>query len=190
MYTVSDLKRGVIIEIDADPHVVENVQVSSPTARGGSTIHRIRLRNLKTKQAVDRSFRGSETFPVPDVDRRPVQFLYADASGLHFMDGETYEQFHLRREDLEWENKFLTEGIEGLSAIYHNGVPIGLELPNTVALSVTETAPGVKGNSATGRTKAATLETGHIVQMPEHIDQDTRVTVDTRNGDFVGRAKE
>jgi len=190
MYTTADLKRGLILELDAAPYLVESVQISSPTARGGNTIHRVRLRNLKTKQRVDRSFRGGDTFAVPDVDRRPVQFMYADPGALHFMDDHTYEQFEIARDDLEWESNFLIEGIEGLRALYYNGAPIGLELPNSIALVVTETAPGVKGNSATGRTKAATLETGHVVQLPEHIEQGTKVTVDTRTGEFLGRAKE
>jgi elongation factor P len=189
MYAVSDLKRGLVIELDAEPYVVESVQVSSPTARGGNTIHRVRLRSLKTRQTSDRSFRGNETFRVPDVDRRPVQMLYADADAVHFMDGQTFEQFPLRREELEWESRFLTDGLEGLRALFHNGAPVGLELPNTVVLTVTEAAPAVKGNSATGRTKPATLETGHTVQVPEHIEPGTRVVVDTRTGAFVSRAK-
>lgn len=189
MYTTSDLKRGLIIDLDAAPHIVENVQTSSPTARGGNTIHRIKLRNLKTKQRIEKSFRGGDTFGVPDVDKKPVQFLYADQDAYHFMDQESYEQFGMAREDIEWELNFLVEGIEGLRAFYYNQVPIGLELPNTVVLQITETAPGVKGNSATGRTKPATLETGHVIQIPEHIDEGIQVSIDTRTGEFVGRAK-
>jgi len=190
MYTVSDLKRGLIVELDGAPHVVDSMQVSSPTARGGNTIHRVRLRNLMTHQRVEKSFRGGETFGVPDIDQHPVQFLYSDPTGMHFMDQENYEQIDMSYDDLEWEKNFIVEGIEGVRAVYYNGSPIGLELPNTVSLAVTETSPGVKGNSATGRTKAATLETGHVVQLPEHIDQDTRVSVDTRTGEFLGRAKD
>jgi len=190
MYTTSDLKRGLILEFEGAPYQVESVQVSSPTARGGNRIHRVRLRNLVSKQSSEKSFRGGETFGVADVDRRPVQFLYSDPDSYHFMDTDSYEQFEMRREDLEWESKFLTEGIEGLRGFYYNGAPIGLELPPTVVLTVTETTPGVKGNSATGRTKAATLETGHIIQMPEHIDQSVRVNVDTRSGEFLGRSKD
>lgn len=189
MYSPSDLKRGVIVDIDDAPHLVESTSVSSPTARGGNTITRVKFRNLKTKQRVEKSFRGGESLTEADVDRRPVQFLYSDPGGYHFMDGETYDQFALLAEDLEWERKFLVEGIEGTRGFFYNGVPIALELPNTVVLEIAETSPGVKGNSATGRTKAATLETGHIVQIPEHVDQGVKVSVDTRTGDFVGRAK-
>lgn len=187
MYSTSDLKRGLIVELDGQPHVVETVSVSTPSARGASTIHKVRLRNLKTKQKVDRSFRGGDTFGVPDVERRKVQFLYRDPGAFHFMDTETYEQFALPVAELEWEANFLVDDMEGITAIYHDDNPIALELPNTVALKITETNPAVKGNSATGRTKPATLETGHVVQVPEHISQDTLVSVDTRTGEFVGR---
>lgn len=190
MYSVSDLKRGLVIDLDNAPHIVENVQSSSPTARGGNTITRVRMRNLRTKQKVDKSFRGSETFPIPDVERRPVDFLYEDPQGHHFMDNENYEQFALAKDDLAWELNFLTDGLQEIKAIFYNGAPMALELPTTVTLEITETAPGVKGNSATGRTKPATLETGHVVQLPEHIEQGTRVNVDTRTGEFLGRAKD
>lgn len=190
MYSVSDLKRGVIVELDGAPHIVETVQTSSPSARGASTITRVRMRDLRTKQKVDKSFRGSETFPVPDVEKRPVGFLYDDPDAYHFMDNETYEQFAFQKSDLEWEGKFMTEGIEDMRVLYYNGAPIAIELPASVSLEIVETAPGVKGNSATGRTKPATLSTGHIVQLPEHIEQGTRVNVDTRTGEFTGRTKD
>ena len=111
---------------------------------------------------------------------------YIDKSG----DFCLFEQFALGYDEIEWERNFLIEGIEGLSAIFYNGAPIALELPNKVALTVTETAPGVKGNSATGRTKPATLETGFVLQLPEHIEQGIKVSVDTRTGEFLGRAKD
>lgn len=187
MYTTSDLKRGLIVELDGAPHIVESVSVSTPSARGASTIHKTRLRNLKTKQKVDRSFRGGDTFGVPDVERRKVQYLYREPDAFHFMDQDSYEQFHLQAEELEWESKFLVEEMEDITALYYNGHPLALELPNNVALEITETSPAVKGNSATGRTKPATLQTGHVVQVPEHITTGTVVSVDTRTGDFVGR---
>ena len=189
MYSTSDLKRGVIIELDGAPHLVENVQISVPTARGGTTVHRTRLRNLKTGQKVDRSFRSGDMMAVADVDRKPVQFLYRDPTSFHFMETESYEQFALDTADLEWEANFLVDDMEGISALFYNEAPLGIELPNNVPLQITETTPAVKGNSATGRTKPATLETGHVVQVPEHITEGTRVSVDTRTGEFLGRVK-
>jgi len=187
MYSTSDLKRGVVIELDGAPHVVETVQISTPTARGGNTIYRAKLRNLATKQRVDRSFRGGEMFGVADVDRRKVQFLYRDPAAFHFMDQESYEQFPIQADELEWESKFLVEDQEDIIALYFNEAPLALELPNNVVLTITETSPSVKGNSATGRTKPATLETGHVIQVPEHISEGTRVSIDTRTGDFLSR---
>ena len=101
---------------------------------------------------------------------------------------ENYEQFSLQAEDLEWEMKFLKDEMEGIQSFVYNGDVIGLELPNTVALQITETAPGIKGSSATARTKPATLETGHTVQVPEYIENGETLTVDTRTGESLGRA--
>jgi len=189
MYTTSDLKRGLVVELDGAPHVVESVQVSTPTARGGNTIHRVRLRNLATKQKVDKSFRGGDTLAPADVERHPVQFLYRDPNAYHFMDQDSFEQFSLDLGDLEWERNFLVEEMEGIVALYFNEAPLALELPNNVPLTIAETSPAVKGNSATGRTKPATLETGHVVQIPEHISEGARVSVDTRTGEFLSRVK-
>jgi elongation factor P len=190
MYTTSDLKRGVIIDHEGAPHLVDSVQSSSPTARGASTIYKVKLRNLKTRQRLELTLRGGETFGVPDVEQRPLQFLYDDPDAFHFMDTESFEQFALARGDLEWESRFLVEGIEGVRVVYYNGAPIGIQLPNTVSLQIVETIPGVKGNSASGRTKPATLSTGHVVQLPEHVEQGVMVNVDTRTGEFLGRTKD
>ena len=190
MYTTSDLKRGLILSLDDMPHQVESVQSSSPTARGANTIHKVRMRNLKTRQKVERSFRGGDTFEAPDVEERPIQLLYEEPDSIHFMDGETFEQFSIPRDALEWESKFLVEGVEGLRVLYHNEAPLAIELPSTLALEIIETSPGVKGNASSGRTKPATLQTGHVIQVPEHMEQNVRVNIDTRTGEFLGRAKD
>ncbi|MEE9393894.1 MAG: elongation factor P [Planctomycetota bacterium] len=187
MYNTSDLKRGLIIDFEDAPYIVESYQSSDPRARGATVIHKVRLRNLKTKQKLDKSFRSGDTFGVPDFSRQKVQFLYADSDAFHFMDLTSYEQFFLPAGDLEWESKFLVEEMEVLALIYKES-PIALELPPTVALTITQTNPAVKGNSATSRTKPATLETGHSVQVPEHISEGERLNIDTRTGDFLGRA--
>lgn len=190
MYSTSDLKRGLILELDDAPHLVEAVQTSSPTARGASTIHKVKMRNLKTKQRVERSFRGGETFAVPDVQYRSVDLLYEDPQAVHFMDTDTFEQLAIDRSDLEWESRFLHDGMRGIRVIQYNETPIAIELPHTIALEITETTPAVKGSSSLGLTKAATLSTGHVVQVPEHIEQNTMVLVDTRTGEFSGRSKD
>ncbi|MCA8978370.1 MAG: elongation factor P [Planctomycetes bacterium] len=189
MYSANELKKGVVIELDGAPQIVETTHVSSPVGRGGNTIHRIRLRNLKTGQRSDKSFRSGEMFTPANVERRPIQFLYDEPEVTHFMDSETFEQFALAHGDIEWERQFLVDGLEDLRAMYYNGLPMALELPNSVVLTITETAPGVRGNSANSRSKPATLQTGYVIQVPEHIEQGTSVNVDTRTGEFLGRAK-
>lgn len=190
MYSTSDLKRGLILSLGGIPHQVQSVQTSSPTARGASTIHKVRMRNLKTRQKVEKSFRGGDTFEAPDVEEHAAQFLYQEPGAFNFMDSDTFDQFAMSRESLEWESKFLVEGIEGLKVLYHNDSPLAIELPGTLALEITETTPSVKGNASSGRTKPATLQTGHVIQVPEHMEQNVRVNVDTRTGEFLGRAKE
>jgi elongation factor P len=189
MYSSNDLKKGVIIDFEGGPHIVETTHAASGGARGGNMIYRVRIRNLKTGQRIDKNFRANESFPPADVEKKPVQFLYDEPEVTHFMDSESFDQFALSIADIEWEHKFLIEGLEDIRALFYNGSPIAIELPPTVSLTITETAPGVKGNSATSRSKPATLETGHIIQVPEHIEQGTKINVDTRSGDFLGRAK-
>ena len=188
MYSTSDLKKGLIIEFEGVPHIVETVKISAPTARGAATITRVRLRNLKTKQKTDQSFRGAETCAEPDYERRPCQLLYEQQGTYHFMDQESYEQFTLEKADLEWEALFLLDDMEGIT-VYKSGEEIfGIELPNTVVLEVAETVPAIKGATATSRTKPATLATGLVVQVPEHVKTGDMLKVDTRTGDFLGRA--
>lgn len=188
MYSTSDLKPGLILEFEGEPHAVETTHASSPSARGASTIHRVKMRNLKTKQRIERTFRGGDTFGVPNVDKKPIQFLYADTEHCHFMDQEDFEQFALDLPSMEWEMKFLVDGIEGLRVLLHDEAPVAIELPNSVTLEIEDTAPAVKGGASSGRTKPATLSTGHVIQVPEHVAPGTPVTVDTRTGEFTGRA--
>ena len=188
MYTTSELKRGLLIELDGAPYLIESMTVSSPQGRAGNTITKVRLRNLKTRQKRDESYRGGETFAEPNFEKRPCQLLYRDATGLHFMDQENYEQFAFQEEDLEWERKFLKDDMEGIVALVYNEEVIGLELPNSVELKITDTTPAIKGSSATARTKPATLETGHVVNVPEYIESGETMIVDTRTGESLGRA--
>jgi elongation factor P len=188
MYSTSDLKKGLLIQYDGAPHVVEQVKISAPTARGAATITRVRMRNLKTKQKVDTSFRGAESFPEADFERRPCQLLYEQQGMYHFMDQESYEQFELRKEDLEWEAKFLQDEMEGIHVLQTGEEILGIELPNHVVLEVIDTPPSIKGATAAARSKPATTNTGLVVQVPEHISVGDRLNVDTRTGEFLGRA--
>ena len=189
MYSTSDLQKGLIIDFEGTPHMVESGKTSSPTARGASTITKVRLRNLRTKQKTDKSFRGSEVFGEGDFERRSCQLLYEQQGTYNFMDAEDYEQFTLEKADLEWESNFLKDEMEGILVLKTGEEILGIELPAQVVLEVKETPPAIKGATAAARTKPATLETGYVVQVPEHISEGDRLNVDTRTGAFLGRSQ-
>jgi len=183
-----DIKRGAIVNYNDAPCIIESVNVQSPSARGANTFYKYRARNLITKQKVDITLRGGEQLDEADFQRRAVKFLYADADSLVFMDDGNYEQYPLPKEDLEDERQYLTEQLEGLQALIYNDLCVGLQLPLTVELTVVECDPAVKGDSATARTKPATLETGLVVQVPEYLKEGETVKVDTRTGEYLSRA--
>jgi elongation factor P len=188
MIKASELKKGDVVDRDGDPHIVEGIQVQRPSARGGATLYKTTLRNARTRQAVQDSFRGDDALTERDLDRRAVQYSYADGDTITFMDLEDYSEFALPRADLAEELKYMTEGMEDIVALSSEGSVIGIQLPATVTLQITDTAPAMPGASATARTKPATLETGLVVQVPEYIAPDTVVKVDTRSGEFLSRA--
>lgn len=190
MVPAKDFKRRMVVEIDGAPHMIEHIQVQTPSARGAATLYKVKARNLKSRQRVEKTFKGGDALNEVSFERRPVQYLYRDPDGLHFMDTADYNQFSLTADDLAEQTPFMTENMEGVEALVVDDEVIGIELPDTVDLEITDTAPGVRGNSATGRTKPATLATGAVVQVPEHLDQGTIVRVDTRTGDYLGRATE
>jgi elongation factor P len=183
-----DFKRRMVIEIDGAPHMIEQIQVQTPSARGAATLYKIKARNLKTKARVEKAYRGTDSLNESSFERRPVQYLYRDPDSLHFMDSVTYNQFSLTFDELRDQASFMTENMEGVEALIVDDEVIAIELPDTVELPIVETTPGVRGNSATGRTKPATLSTGFVVQVPEHLDQGVTVRVDTRTGEYLGRA--
>jgi elongation factor P len=182
-----DFKRRMVVEIDGAPHIIEQIQVQTPSARGAATLYKIKARNLKTRNRVEKTYRGTDALAESSFERRPVQFLYRDPEAFHFMDSADYNQFSLPADDLEDQSPFMTENMDGVEALVVNDEVIGIEIPDTVELKVVNTAPGVRGNSATGRTKPATLATGHVVQVPEHLEPGVTVRVDTRTGEYLGR---
>ena len=187
MVPAKDFKRRMVVDIDGAPHMIEHIQVQTPSARGAATLYKIKARNLKTKNRVEKTYRGTDALNESSFERRAVQYLYRDPDGYHFMDSADFNQFSLKPEDVEDFAPFMTENMEGIEALLVDDEVIAIELPDTVELPIVETAPGVRGNSATGRTKPATLSTGYVVQVPEHLDPDTIVRVDTRTGDYLGR---
>ncbi|QYZ66068.1 MAG: elongation factor P [Gammaproteobacteria bacterium (ex Lamellibrachia satsuma)] len=183
-----DLKRGIIVEINGMPHSVKQVEAKSPSSRGAATLYKIRFINLQTGQKLDESFKGDDFLKDIDCLRRQVQFSYMDGEIFTFMDTEDYSQYGLNSEDLEGQTGFLIEGLDGIIALLVDGAIIGIELPQSVALTISETTPGIKGSTATGRTKPAMLNTGIEIQVPEYLENGEVVKVNTTTGKFISRA--
>jgi len=189
MISTGDFKRGLRILVEGDPYVILDVHVQSPSARGASSLSKLKVRNLRTGQVFDKTFRGGDKVEEPDLELRPVQFLYKDDDGFHFMDAQSYDQFTLSPDDLGDASGYLRDGLDGIRSVVFNGKVISVDLPQTVVLRVTDTQPAMKGATAQAQTKPATLETGLIIQVPSYLESDELVLVDTRDGRFMSRAK-
>lgn len=184
----NELKKRLVIEVEGQPYTIVEVFFASPSARGASTMVRTRLKHLVSGNVLEKSFKTSEKFPECDVEKAKVSFLYADADGYHFMDQDTYDNFSFGEDVLGDDRLYLKEGLI-LEAIKYKGEPVTLNFPQFVELQVTETEPGISGNSASGGvTKAATLETGLVVRVPLFIKEGESVRVNTTSGEFDGRA--
>jgi elongation factor P len=183
-----EIKPGAIVNCNDAPCLIESVHVQSPSARGAATLYKYRARNLITKQKIDLVLKGTDSLDEADFSRRAVKFMYSDPTHVYFLDDQNYEQYGLPREDIAEEVPYLTEELEGIQVLIYNDQPVGIQLPAAVELTVTQCDPGVRGDSATGRTKPATLETGLIVHVPEYLNEGERVKIDTRTGKFLSRA--
>lgn len=178
----------MVVEINGIPHVVKQVEVRSPSSRGASTLYKIRFNNMKTGQKLDETLKGDDFFKEADCVRAKVQFSYQDGDNCIFMNLEDYSQYSLNKEDLEGKFEYLTEGLEGIVALLIDDAILGIELPSSVILSIVETAPAIKGATATGRTKTARLQTGMEVQVPEYLETGELVKINTETGKFMSRA--
>lgn len=183
-----DIKTGHIVNYNGSPCIIEVVNVQSPSARGAQTFYKFRARNLISKQKVDITLRGGESLDEADFQKRPVKYMYADGTHLHFLDQNSYESYALPSEQLTDEVQYLTEDLEGIVGLIYNDECVGIQLPVAVVLKVIQTDPAIKGASATARTKPATLQTGLVVQVPEYLSEGEMIKVDTRTGEFLGRA--
>ncbi len=183
-----DIKTGAILNYNEAPCVIETITVQTPSARGAATLYKYRARNLITKQKVDIVLKGTDSLDEADFSRRPVKYMYADATNVYFLDQQDYNQYALAKEDVAEEMQYITEELEGVQALIYNEECVGIQLPVTVELKVTQCEPAARGNSATGRTKPATLETGLVIQVPEYLAEGEVVTVDTRTGEYLSRA--
>jgi len=183
-----EIKRGTVVNYNGAPCLVETVNVQTPSARGANTFYKYRARNLSTRQKVDITLRGGESLDEADFQRRAVKYMYADATHFHFLDQTDYNQYSLAKDDLVEESKYLTEDLDGMLALIYEDNCIGIQMPVAVELKVTHCEPGIKGASATARTKPATLETGLVVQVPEYLAVGETIKVDTRTGEYLSRA--
>lgn len=185
MISSNDFKTGVTIEVDGDVYQLVEFQHVKPGK--GAAFVRTKIKNVKTGSVVERKFNAGEKVAKARLDRREMQYLYKEEDLFIVMDNETFEQTSLTAAQIGDEVKWLKENMN-LGVLFHNDQVIGVDLPNTVELKVIETEPGIKGDTATGGTKAATVETGATVQVPFFVNQDDVLIIDTRTGSYVSRA--
>ena len=183
-----EIKSGAIVTHQGSPCLIESVSVQTPSARGAATLYKYRARNLVTKQKVDITLKGGEGLDEADFSKRLVKLMYTDATQAYFLDQTDFNQYSLELAQLTEELKFLVPELEDVYALIFQDDCVGLQLPATVELQVTQCDPGVKGNSATSRTKPATIETGFVVQVPEYLKEGERIKIDTRTGQYLSRA--
>lgn len=185
MISVNDFKTGLTVEVDGDIFTVLDFQHVKPGK--GAAFVRSKLKNLRNGNTVEKTFRAGETIGRAMIENRDVQYLYASGQDHSFMDNETYDQFTLSSDQLKWELNFLKENMN-VKIVSYQGEILGINLPNSVELKVVETEPGIKGNTATGATKNAKVETGLNVQVPLFINEDDVLLIDTREGKYISRA--
>jgi elongation factor P len=183
-----DVKRKMFFEYEDAPFHCIDVEISKPTARGGQTLVRLKMRNLLTRAVFDKTFKAGEKFKEPDLAVVTASFLYADGTGYHFMDQESYETLTLGGDTIGDDRELLVDNLV-IQVQKYNGNPIGLQFPPHVELTVTDTEPGVRGDTASGGvTKNATLETGLQIRVPLFIKEGEKVKVHTETREFAGRA--
>lgn len=187
MPRINELKKGDVVEYNGVPHIVKAYDARNPSSRGASTMYKVRFNNLKTSQKVDVTFKGEDMVKEIDCPKVPVMFSYIDGDNYVFMNNEDYSQYLLAADELEEEKKYITEGLEGITAILLDEQILTVELPTNVELEIIETTPGTKSSGA-GRTKPAVLSTGHEIQVPEFIEPNEIVKVSTITGKFLSRA--
>ncbi len=186
MIETSDMKKGLKIELEGKPYVILKSDFTNPGK--GSAFVTARIKNLETGQVIERTFKSgvSTNATVPDLEEKEVEYMYADPEGFNFMDQANFETIHLTTEQVGEDKYYLQEGAK-LTVLYYKSRPINIELPNFVVLKVTETDPGLKGDTAAGAMKKAVMETGLQVRVPLFIKEGEVLKIDTRNGEYMER---
>lgn len=184
MATTNDLKNGLVLNLDGQLWAVVEFQHVKP-GKGGAFV-RTKLKNVLSGKVVDKTFNAGTKVDTATVDKRDMQYLYKDGTDFVFMDSGTYEQLHVPEVTVGDAANFLLENQDAIVAI-HDGTPLYIELPTSVVLEITYTEPGLQGDRSTGGTKPATVETGYEIAVPLFLETGTKVKVDTRTGDYLGR---
>ncbi|MGH0030478.1 MAG: elongation factor P [Myxococcota bacterium] len=180
----SQFRNGLKIEIDGEPFTITYFQHVKP-GKGGAFV-RTKIKNLRTGRTLDKTFRAGEKVELAEVEDKTMQYLYQDGDSLVFMDTTSYDQIPFSKEQVGDSVKYLKENLE-VDVVFWKGNPITIELPSFIEAAVSQTDPGVKGDTASGATKPATLETGAVVQVPLFIKEGEMIRVDTRSGEYVER---
>ena len=188
MTKASDIKKNAAIDFNGRVMIVRDIERSVPQGRAGGSLYRMRMYDVVTGGKVDETFKDSDMLNFADLTRRASMFSYVDGDQHVFMDNEDYTPYNINTSVIADEMLFINEDTQGLSVILIEGTPVALDLPASVELVIEETAPALKGGSATARTKPATLSTGLVVQVPEHISTGDNIKVSTTEQKFLGRA--
>lgn len=189
MAKANEVKRGDAISYNGKLLLVKDIEVQSPSARGASTLYKMRFSDVKTGLKVEERFKGDDILDIIELNRRPVTFSYIDGDEYVFMDDEDFTPYSFKRDQIEDELLFIPEGgIPGIQVLTVDGQIIALELPQTVELEIIETNPGIKGASASARTKPATLTTGLTIQVPEYINNGEKIKIHIAERRFMSRA--
>lgn len=186
MYQTSDLRKGLKIEIDGEPFIVSEAQFVKPGK--GNAFTRCKMKSMTSGRVLERTWKSGESIDRAQLEDRDMQYLYTDGETYTFMDMESYDQVEISREQVGDTVNFLLDNLD-VKVLFHNDLPINIELPNFVDLEIVECEPGVKGDTAQGATKPATLSTGYVVYVPLFINDGETIRIDTRTGAYVGRAK-
>ena len=184
MPTTSEFRKGLKIEMNGEPFIIAEFLHVKP-GKGGAFV-RTKLKSLLTGKILEHTFRAGERVESPDIEEKEVQYLYHDGENYYFMDKESYWQFELTGDQVGSSKDFLQENIT-LTVLFHNNNPVAVQLPTFVELRIDRTEPGVRGDTATGGTKPARLETGAVVQVPLFLEEGDIIKIDTRTGEYIER---
>jgi elongation factor P len=185
----SQLRKGHVVKINGLAYQVQQIDIQTPSARGANTLYRVRLTGITSGQNIDQTYKGNDSLEEMNLDRRPVSFLYSEPETYHFMDAENFEQYSLHAEQLGEQSDWIVDNMTGITALLLDSQVVAIELPAAVELEIVETAPVIKGATATNRNKPATLSNSRVVQVPDHLTTGDRVRINTETGKFMSRAR-